>query len=91
MFIDTARIRTIARLNAELSDPSVPMSTKRKAHRLKAKLQKQMKDKKLATMRERLTMAVTANDKYETWKLTCQIKDYLKEEIPVDIYERDDV
>lgn len=91
MFIDTARIRTIARINAELSDPSVPMSTKRKAHKLKVTLQKQMKDKRLAIMRERLTMAVNADDKYETWKLTCQIKDYLKEEIPTDIYERDDI
>ena len=88
MFIDTSRIRTIARINAELSDPSVPMSTKRKAHKLKTKLQEQMKDRKLSIMRERLTKAVSSNDKYETWKLTCQIKDYLKEEIPVDIYER---
>lgn len=87
MWIDSSRIRTIARLNQDLHDPSVPMSTKRKAHKLKQTLQKQMKDRQLSRMRERLNMASAANDRYEMWKLTCQIKDYLKEEVPVDIYE----
>ena len=76
----------MARINYELNDPKTPMATKRKAHRLKAKLQKEMKDPILATMRERLTKAASADDKLEIWKITCQIKEYMKEEIPVDIY-----
>jgi hypothetical protein len=88
MYIDSSRIRTMARIQYELNTPSVPMATKRKAFRLKQKLQSEMKDPILAKLREQLTKAVNANDKYETWKLTCQIKDHLNEEIPIDIYER---
>ena len=88
MFIDTSRIRTMARIQYELDSPKVDMVTKRKAFRLKSKLQREMKDPTLATMRERLTKAVSNDDKYEIWKITCQIKDYMKEEIPTDIYER---
>jgi hypothetical protein len=88
MFIDTSRIRTMQRIQRELDDPKVPLHTKKKAFRLKSKIQHELKDPILANMRERLTRAVSAGDKYETWKLTCQIKDYMKEEIPTDIYER---
>jgi hypothetical protein len=77
----------MARIQHELDDPRVDIVTKRKAFRLKSKLQVELKDERLAKMRERLTKAVSANDKYETWKLTCQIKDYMHEEIPTDIYE----
>jgi hypothetical protein len=77
----------MARIQYELDSPKVDIVTKRKAFRLKSKLQVEMKDPILAKMRERLTKAVSANDKYETWKLTCQIKDYMHEEIPTDIYE----
>lgn len=87
MYIDSSRIQTMRRLQHELDDPRVTMDVKRKAYRLKCKIQKELKDPKLATLRERLTIAVRRNDKRETWKLTCQIKDYMKEDIPVDIYE----
>lgn len=91
MWIDSSRIRTMQRLQRELDDPRVTMDVKRKAHRLKSKIQKELKDPKLAALRERLTLAVKYNDKLNTWKLTCQIKDYMKEDIPVDIYERDNI
>jgi hypothetical protein len=73
------------RIQRELDDPKVPMATKRKAHKLKNKLQREMKDPILATMRERLTKAAGADDKLAVWKFTCQIKEYMHEEIPVDI------
>ena len=88
MYIDSSRIRTYARIKSELYDPRVPMREKRKAHKLLQNLQKQMKDQKLGLMRERLQKAVNHDDKYEIWKITCQIKDYMNEDIPVDIYER---
>lgn len=91
MFIDSSRIMTMTRLQRELNDPKVPMETKRKAFKLKSKLQKEMKDPILASMRERLFLAVRTEDKYEVWKITCQIKDYMKEDIPVDIYERNNI
>jgi len=87
MYIDSSRIRTMARIQSDLDDPTTPMWRKKKAYRLKTKIQKELKDPTLARMRERLTIAASNNDKYEMWKLTCQIKDYMKEEIPVDIYE----
>lgn len=80
MYIDSGRLALIHRLNAEINDDSKPMVERQKAYRLKSKIQAQLKDKTLATMRERLMKAGRANDEWEMWKITNQIKDYLGEE-----------
>lgn len=51
------------------------------------KIQSQLHDKKLASMRERLVKATKAEDKLEMWKITNQIKDYAKEELIGQHYE----
>lgn len=89
MYIDSSRIRLINKLQNDLRDVKIPMWQKKKAQRLITKVQKELKDKHLAEMRERLVRAVRADDKYETWKITCQIKDYMHEEIPHDIWVED--
>ncbi len=88
MYLDSSRIKTMARIHKDLHDPEAPMNIKRQAHRLRAQIQRDVKDQKLSKLREQLSRAVSANDKFSIWQLTCQIKDYMGEEIPTDIYER---
>lgn len=91
MYVDSSRLKTLTRIHKDLHDFNTPMQIKRNAHRLRAQIQKDVHDHKLSKLREQLARAVTASDKYETWKLTCQIKDHMGEEIPTDIYERHDI
>ena len=41
---------------------------------------KQIKDPKISKLRERLVKATYDENKYEIWKISAQIKDYLKED-----------
>lgn len=72
-------MRDLEQLNKKLNDPSIPNSDKRRYHVAHKKIMQQLFDPKLAKMRERLSKAYFAEDKHETWKITNQIKDYLKE------------
>lgn len=85
MYVDSSRLKTLARIHKDLHDPEAPMNIKRQAHRLRAQIQRDVKNKKLSKLREQLSRAVSASDKYRTWQLTCQIKDHMGEEIPIDI------
>lgn len=87
MYLDNSRKATLARLDKQLLDMGIDTPTKRRIWKARDRILKTARDKKLAEMRERLTKATFDNNKYEMWKITCQIKDYMGEEIPVDIYE----
>ena len=67
-------------LKAWMNDFSYTPARRKMFFRTYQKIQSQIHDKKLASMRERLVKAVKAKDKNETWKITNQIKDYAKEE-----------
>ena len=88
MYIDSSRIRDIEQLKGWMNDPKFSTARKRMFHHTYKKIQSQLHDKTLASKRERLIKATKAEDTFEMWKITNQIKDYMKEEIPTDIYER---
>jgi hypothetical protein len=81
MYVDSAREADLRELKAVRDDPAQPMSDRRRASKAFDKILSQLKDPKLAAMRERLMKATYAADLPETWKITNQIKDYLGEEI----------
>lgn len=85
MYIDSSRRRTLMQITKALRDPLYPPEQKRKADRIRAGFQQDAKDAKFARLREQLDRAAASNDKLAMWKLTCQIKDYKGEEVPVDM------
>lgn len=80
MYIDKAREADLRILTAEINDDTQPRHLRQRAYKVKQKILHQLRDKKLASLRERLLKASAANDEWETWKITNQIKDHLKEE-----------
>lgn len=80
MFIDSSRQHDLQRIDRMTKDLSVPLYLRRKAYASKKQILKQLHDKKLVRMRERLIAAGRVNDKWEMYKITNQIKDYLHEE-----------
>lgn len=81
MYIDSSRIQDLLELKEDMADESIPLGERRKAYRAYCEIQAQLKDKKLAAMRERLAKAQDVSDRYEVWKIRNQIKDYLGEEL----------
>lgn len=55
------------------------LTRKKQIQRNIDKILAQLQDRKLAGLRERLMLAHLYSDKREIWKITNQIKDYLKE------------
>lgn len=80
MIVDSGRKFDLIRIDRQMNDLSIPLSLRRKAFKAKKQILKQIHDKKLAKMRERLILASKHDDKWEMWKITNQIKDYMKEE-----------
>lgn len=80
MYIDSSRLLDLRKIDSLLKDVSQPLYRKKRFAETRAKILRQLKDPKLAVLRERLVRATLAEDKYEAWKISCQIKDYMKEE-----------
>lgn len=80
MYADESRIKDLAHLKDILKDLSVPMAQKKKYRLTITRIHKQLYDKQLALMRERLKKAHIASDRLEIWKISNQIKDYMGEE-----------
>ena len=87
MYTDSSRIKDLEQIKGWLADPKKSIARKQMLHRTYKKIQAQLHDKKLANMRERLVKASQANDSYELWKITNQIKDYSGEELVGQKYE----
>lgn len=80
MYIDSSRIQDLIQLKEWMEDDKFSIDRRRMFKRTYDKIKGQLHDKKLATMRERLMRATRAGDKLEMWKITNQIKDYMREE-----------
>lgn len=79
--MDGTRESTLYYLAGVFKDPKKSKGARQNAYRNFCKIREQMKDKHLKDMRLRLVKAAQADDKYEMWKIECQIRDYLKEPI----------
>lgn len=78
--MDSGREVDLIRINNVLKDPTRSKLLKQIAMRTRSKIINQLKDRQLTRMRDRLMQASYANDEWEMWKITNQIKDYLGEE-----------
>src|SRR5690242_20362962 len=78
--MDSSREVDLKRLRVILHDPKRSLGRKRMAHKAMKTIVKQMKDRKLTTMRYRLVKAARAHDLQAEWKLTNLIRAYLKQE-----------
>lgn len=77
--MDIGRRKDLEQLDAVLSDMSKPYGVRQHAYRAKQAIIKQLQDKGLQELRNRLMKAAAANDEVEEWKISNQIKDYLHE------------
>lgn len=77
--MDIGRRKDLEQLDAVLSDMSKPYGVRQRAYRVKQAIIKQLQDKGLQELRNRLMKAAAANDEVEEWKISNQIKDYLRE------------
>lgn len=80
MYIDSGRLADITEMKNEMNDVTLPMINRRFAYKAYKSIMRQLHDKQLARMRERLVRASDAKDRAEVWKIRNQIKDYLNEE-----------
>ena len=80
MFIDSSRLKDLDQLKAWMNDYSYSLARRKMFKRTHDKILAQVRDPRLAKLRERLTLATRAGDKLEMWKIMNQIKDYAKEE-----------
>lgn len=92
MYLDSSRIKDLSQLKEWMDDPVNHSRARREMYgRTFRKILRDAKDEKLGKLRERLTRATFAEDKYEMWKLTNLIKDHMKEERVDDFHGRHDV
>lgn len=80
MYADSGRLADLKDMMDEMNDISRPMINRRFAYKAYKAIMRQLKDKQLAHMRERLIKASDKMDRYEVWKIRNQIKDYMGEE-----------
>lgn len=80
MYVDSSRLKDLSMLRAWIDDPKYSIDRKKMFQRTFDKIVAQMRDPKLAGLRERLMKATKAEDKLEMWKITNQIKEYMHEE-----------
>lgn len=73
------RERDLYDLHRQMHDTKLPMWRRKAANRTFVQIQDQLRDRRLMGLRESLLKANAANDKLYIWKITNQMKDYLKE------------
>lgn len=78
--MDRGRLADIARLNEAINDPTLSRATRQWADKTKKIIVKQLRDRKLRHLRERLVSAAYHYDEKVELKLVNTIKNYLKEE-----------
>ena len=78
--MDEGRYHQLRELQKVLDDPTRTRFAKKSAYRTQQDILRQLKDKKLTHLREQLLNAANAGDKHAEWKISCQIRDYLKKE-----------
>lgn len=87
MYTDSSRVKDLYQLKVWMNDPSYTKARRKMFSDTYKKIQSQLHDKKLSSMRERLVKATKAENKVEMWKITNQIKSYAKEELVGQRYE----
>lgn len=78
--MDEGRYHDLQRLQAVIDNPNKSKYARQAADKAKKDIIRQMKDKKLVHLRERLIRAAQALDEHEEWKIANEIKDYMKKE-----------
>lgn len=78
--MDKTRLDDLELLTSVMNDDSIPLQRRKRAFEQYKKIMGQLKDKKLAAMRERLRKAAYHQDQLEQKKIASQIKDYMDEE-----------
>ena len=78
--MDSSRDVDLIRLRAVLNNPKKSLGRKRMAHKAMKTIVRQMKDRKLMSMRYRLVKAARAHDLHTEQKITDLIREYLKQE-----------
>lgn len=79
-YLDSGRQVDLLRIDQRINDKNSPPMMVRGYQRTKAKVLKQLKDKKLAQLRERMMSASRHNDQWEMWKISCLIQDHTGQE-----------
>jgi len=87
MYTDSSRIKDLYQLKVWMNDSKFSMARRKMFADTYKKIQSQLHNQKLANMRERLVKATKAENKVEMWKITNQIKSYVKEELIGQRYE----
>lgn len=76
--MDGTREDNLKSLKEDMDNPLLPMGTRQKAHRTFNNILRQIKDRKLISMRERLLRAHRAGDDKVAEKITLEINEYAK-------------
>lgn len=76
--MDRGRYHDLRQLMAVISNPSLPDEQRHRADIAKNKIVKQLRDKKLGRMRERLIKAAANFDQPAQWRIENEINTYLK-------------
>jgi hypothetical protein len=77
--MDEGRYYDLRNLQAVIDSRLKPHDVRRAAYKSKVLILRQVNDKGLTRLRERLIKAAKAGDEKEEWKISNQIKDYLHE------------
>lgn len=78
--MDQGRAQDLLELDRQRNDVSLPMHRRKRAHRTFARIQRQIRDKKLTTLRHRMIKAKAAGDFVEGEKIADQINEYTRRE-----------
>lgn len=78
--MDTGRLKDLVKLQAVIDEPTNSLAKKRWAASVQADIVRQLKDRRLRKLRLALVHAAQNYDEREEWKISQQIKDYLKKE-----------
>jgi hypothetical protein len=72
------RLTTLNKLKSVRDNPLKPKFQRNQADKAMHKIQAQLKDRKLMSLREQLIKATRAGDLHTVWKIENTIKDYEK-------------
>jgi len=74
------RAGDLKKLNADRNNGALPKIVRQRANEAHAKIVKQIKDKKLMSLRQRLIGATRAGDQESSHRIQLQMRDYQKQD-----------
>lgn len=78
--MDNGRLKDLKRLQAVIDNPLKSQASKKYARGIQHDIIRQLKDRKLRKLRLMLVKAAQNYDEVSEWKISCQMRDYLKQE-----------